>query len=230
MKQGHNISTCIFQREGHMPEATRNNTTGRKMWNKCWDKWWNVCDKLVDNNINIIGTTNTIPHNYNVDNLAAADSGKLGYFLKSNSPCVNKRTAINPLGICIPDLHIIYSSHTSLIHQNTLPIEAQQAHIFPDLKNKALLSISMFCDNGCLALFDDKKVYIIDKRTNKNIMHGTCDNKSTLYMVPPTPKKTKIWRNAKFLSVILPLIYTRQNQKLTWALFSTLRAGSHAHL
>ena len=110
-----------------------------------------MCYKLVDNNINIIDTTNTITHN-NVDNLAAADSGTSGHFLKSTSPCVNKQTAIKPLGIRMPDGHIIYSSHTALIPQNTLPIAARQAHIFPDLKNKALLSIGMFCDNGCLAL------------------------------------------------------------------------------
>ena len=91
----------------------------------------NVCDKLVDNNINIIGTTNTITHNYNVDNLAAADSGTSGHFLKSNSTCVNKRIAINPLGIRMPYGHIIYSSHTDLLPQNTLPIAERQAHIYP---------------------------------------------------------------------------------------------------
>ena len=91
-----------------------------------------VCDKLVDNNINIIGTTNTITHNYNVENLAAADSGTSGNFLKPNSPCVNKRTAINLIGIHMTDGHIIYSSHTALLPQNTLPTEARQAHNFPN--------------------------------------------------------------------------------------------------
>ena len=82
-----------------MTEATRINTTGGKMWSKGWDKLRNVCDKLVDNNINFISTTNTITHNYTVDNLAAVDSGTSGHFLKSKSPCVNKRKAINTLGI-----------------------------------------------------------------------------------------------------------------------------------
>ena len=150
-----------------------------------------MCDNLVDNNINIIGNTNTITHNYNVDNLAAADSGTSGHFLTSNNPCVNKITAINPLGIRMLDVNIIYSSHTYLIPQNTLPIKERKAHIFPDLKSKAILSIVMFCDNGCFALFDDKKVYIIDKITNKNIMHGTRNNKSTLYMVPLTPEQNE---------------------------------------
>ena len=122
-----------------MTEATRNNMMGRNMWDKGCYQWRNVCDKLVDNNINIISTTNTITHNYNVDNLAAADSGTSGYFLKSNSPCVNKITAINPLGIRMPDGHIIYSSHTDLLPQNSLPLSARQAQNFPDLKNKALI-------------------------------------------------------------------------------------------
>ena len=91
----------------------------------------------------------------------------------------------------MPDGHIIYSSHTDLLPQETLPIEAIHAHIFPDLKNKALLSISMFCDNRCLAIFDDKKVHIINKKTNKHIMHGTRDNQTSLYMVPLKPKQNE---------------------------------------
>ena len=49
----------------------------------------------------------------------------------------------------------------------------------------------MFCDNGCLALSDDKKVYIVNKRTNKTIMHVTRDNKSSLYMVPLTTEQNE---------------------------------------
>ena len=149
-----------------------------------------MCDKLVDKHINIIETTNTITHKH-VDNLAAAESGTLGRFLKPNSPCVNKRIATNPLVIRMPDRHIIYSSHTALLPQDTPPIEARHAHIFPDLKNKALLSIGMFCDNGCLAIFDDKKVHIINKKTNKQIMHGTRNNQTSLYMVPLKPKQNE---------------------------------------
>ena len=145
-----------------------------------------MCDKLVDNHINIIGTTNTITHKY-VDNLAAADSGTSGHFLKSNSPCVDKRIATNRLGIRMPDGKIIYYSHTELLTQDTLPTKARHAHILPELKNKALLSICMFCDNGCLVIFNDKNVHIIDRINNKNIMHGTRDNQSSIYMVPLTP-------------------------------------------
>ena len=91
----------------------------------------------------------------------------------------------------MPYGHIIYSSRTVLLPHDTLPVKARQAHIFPDLKNMALLSIGIFCDNGCLALFGDEKVYIIDKIANKNIMHGTRDNKSSPYMVPLTPEQNE---------------------------------------
>ena len=97
----------------------------------------------------------------------------------------------------MPDGHIIYSSHTALFTQNTLPIEAQHAHISPDLKNKALLSIRMFCDNGCIAIFDNKKVHIINKKTNKHIMHGTRDNQTSLYMVPLKPEQNDIMTKVK---------------------------------
>ena len=149
-----------------------------------------MCDKLDDKHINIIETTNTITHK-NVDNLAAADSGTSGHFLKSNSPCVNKIIATNPLGICIPDGHIIYYYHTALLPQDTLPIKARHAHVSPDLKNKALVSIGMFCENGCITIFDNKKVHTINRNTNKHIMHGTCDNQTSLYMVPIKPKQNE---------------------------------------
>ena len=149
-----------------------------------------MCDKLDDKYINIIGTTNTITHKH-VDNLAAAESGTSGYFFKSNGPCVNKIIATNPLGIRMPDRHIIYSSHTALLPQKTLPIKSRHAHIFPELKNKALLSIGMFCNNRCLAIFDYKKVHIINKKTNKHIMHGTRDNQTSLYMVPIKPEQNE---------------------------------------
>ena len=149
--------------------------------------------------------------------------------INKKSPCVNKRIATNPLGIRMPDGHILYFSHTALLPQDTLPIEALYAHVFPDLKNKALLSIGMLCDNGYLALFDDKKVHIINKKTNKHIMHGTCDNQSSLYMVPLTPKQNENMTNSKFLSVTLPVVYMSPNQKLIYVPFSTSRCGARAH-
>ena len=38
IKKGHNSTTCRFQKQSHMTEATRSNTMDGKMWNKVWDK------------------------------------------------------------------------------------------------------------------------------------------------------------------------------------------------
>ena len=86
--------------------------------------------------------------------------------------------------------HHLFLPHNFTASGNSPHRSTTSTHL-SNLKNKALLSIGMFCDNGCLALFDDKKVCIIDKRTNKSIMHGTRDNKSTLYMVPLTPEQNE---------------------------------------
>ena len=104
---------------------------------------------------------------------------------------MNKRITANPLGIRMPDGHVIYSSHTALLPQDPLPIKARHAHIFPNLKNKALLSIGIFCDNGCITIFDNKKVHIINKKTNKKIMHRTRNNQISLYMVPLKPEQNE---------------------------------------
>ena len=146
------VATAKIKKSGHMTAATRSDTMGGKLYNKGWYQWRRVCDNLDDKHINIIETTNTITHKH-VENLAAVDTGTSGHFLKSNSPCVNRIIATNPLGIRRPEGNVIYYSHTALLHKYTLPIEAQHSHIFPDLKNKALLSIGMFCDNGCIAIF-----------------------------------------------------------------------------
>ena len=62
--------------------------------------------------------------------MAIADSGTTGHYLKSNSPCVEKQIARIPLPIRMPNGEIIQSSHTALLPQTNIPIEARKAHIF----------------------------------------------------------------------------------------------------
>ena len=83
----------------------------------------------------------------------------------------------------MPNGAIIHSSHTALLQNKDLPLKAREAHIFPGLENRALLSIGTFCDNGCIAQFDENKVIIIDKQSNKIIMQGGRDPITTLYMI-----------------------------------------------
>lgn len=83
----------------------------------------------------------------------------------------------------MPNCAIIHSSHTALLQNKDLPLKAREAHIFPGLENRALLSIGTFCDNGCIAQFDETKAIITEQQSNKIIMQGGRDQITTLYMI-----------------------------------------------
>ena len=74
----------------------------------------------------------------------------------------------------------LQSSYTALLKEKPLPLKAREAHLFPGL-NKALISIVIFCNHGCLAIFDDKEVIILNSTNWKTIMRGGRDPKSGLY-------------------------------------------------
>ena len=104
--------------------------------------------------------------------LAVADTGLTRHYLTLNLPYTNKREAIHPLHIQMPNGEIIKSAHTALLTHQDLPLQAIQAHLFPGLK-KALLSIGTLCEHGCGATFNNKAVHIKNKQSGKTIMRGT---------------------------------------------------------
>jgi hypothetical protein len=80
----------------------------------------------------------------------------------------------------LPNGTIIRSTHSALLDLPDLPIAARKAHIFPDLKNSALISIGQFCDNGFEARFTKQHVRIIDNH-NTTILQGNRDPTSGLW-------------------------------------------------
>ena len=86
---------------------------------------------------------------------AVADSGTIGHYITSTTPCTNKQTATQPIPIKIPNGDIITSSHIALLPQHNLPDKAHRAHISPGLP-KPHISIGSLCDNNCIAVFDEK--------------------------------------------------------------------------
>ena len=111
-----------------------------------------------------------------------ADTGTTGHYLNLYSPCENKKIAVIPLPILMPNGKIITSTHTALLSKPDLPIEVQKAHIFTGL-NKALLSIGNFCNHGYQAVFDDKEVLILRKINGKMMIKGRRYPLSNLYML-----------------------------------------------
>ena len=69
---------------------------------------------------------------------------------------------------------------------NQLSLQAQQTYIFPELTNSSLLSIGQLCDNGCQALFDTNKLYII--KNNKVILQGYRNYRDGLWDIRFTAK------------------------------------------
>ena len=86
-----------------------------------------------------------------------------------------------PIEVKLPAGDIIKSTETGQLPNKDLPLESRKYYLIPDLKH-VLLSIVLFCDNGCLAIFDKKEVRIIDKKTKKVIMRRIRDPLTKLVM------------------------------------------------
>jgi hypothetical protein len=115
----------------------------------------------------------------------------MSHFLKTDSPCVEKTATTLGINVRLPNICIITSTHTALLDLPTLPLAARQAHLFPDLSNSALLSISQICDHGFEARFNSKTVRIM--RNNTVILQGSRDSSTGLWQIclqpstlPPT--------------------------------------------
>ena len=111
---------------------------------------------------------------------AIADSGTTGHFLQMESTCSNRKRNRDGVRVQLPDGSTIQSTHTALINFPQLPMEARRAHLFPNIKH-ALLSISMLCDQGYTAIFDQERVYIV--KEGEVIIHGFRHPVTKLYIV-----------------------------------------------
>ena len=81
--------------------------------------------------------------------------------------------------------------HIALLAHPGLPFQARQANIFPGLK-KAQLSVGILCEHGCEATFNSKSVHINNKQSGRNIMKGTRDARTNIYMLSLTQQNNII--------------------------------------
>ena len=121
--------------------------------------------------------------------MAIADSGTTGHFLQISSECTDKKQTNEGIRVKLPDGSEILSTHTAFLNIPQLPKSARGAHLFPDISH-ALLSISMLCDQGYMAIFDDLHVYIV--KDGEVILHGNRDPATGLYMVNITPHDDEV--------------------------------------
>ena len=90
-----------------------------------------------------------------------------------------------PPPVGLPNGTTIRLPHQALLKFPQISLAARQAHVFPALQNKALLSIGQFCDDGFRILFDKDRVNVFKGDTS---ILGTRDPTNGLYYISiPTP-------------------------------------------
>jgi hypothetical protein len=130
-----------------------------------------------------------------VNSSCIPDTGCTDHYIQSCTPVQNKRVAVTPINVVLPDGTIMTSSHVATLDITGLPKEATECHIFPTLLTGSLLSIGKLCDFGCEATFSASEVTI--KLNNKIIMTGTRTGKTGLWEIPL--QSTKIAANLRLL-------------------------------
>ena len=88
------------------------------------------------------------------------DSGTTDHFSELDSKYVDKQMKNEGVKVKFSNSSFIQSTHTALLDISHLAIEARRAHLFPGIAH-TLISISMMCDQGYLAIFDTEMVYIL---------------------------------------------------------------------
>jgi hypothetical protein len=84
---------------------------------------------------------------------AILDSGTMGHYLITRTPCTDIKPATTPIVVHLPHGHTMQSTHTCNIDLPGLPQTSHQAHLFPALSNHDLLSVGQLCDHGCHVCF-----------------------------------------------------------------------------
>ena len=111
--------------------------------------------------------------------MVIADSGTTDHFLQIQS----EEQTNQGLQVKLPHGSVIISTYTTFLNIPQLLMKARRAHISPAITH-TLISISMLCTQGYMAIFDHKRVYIIKDSTV--ILHGNRDAKTNIYMMDST--------------------------------------------
>ena len=106
---------------------------------------------------------------------AIADSGCTNHFLGCNVKYTNVQLCAPGVTGKLPNNMSTEASHTDLLDMPHIPMKAKQCHLFPDIGNKALLSITQFCDNRYREIFTTNKLFIELKTNPEKLFKGCKD-------------------------------------------------------
>ena len=114
----------------------------------------------------------------------------MGQFLVENAPGTNKKKAINPITITLPDGTAIRFTHTCNLDIPWLQHEMTEAHIVPGLTHLSLISTRKFCNAECQVVFNLYKCRVYFD--NQLLLTGACVQLGAqcagLWRLPINPK------------------------------------------
>ena len=143
-------------------------------------------------------------------NEAIADTGATSIFVMEGADVKNKRPALKPLTINLPDSRQIKSTHICDIDIPGLPTTLT-GHIVPHLAIASLFGIRVLCKAGCKVVFDDDKCDVMYQ--GKLILQGYKDPSTDLWTLPivptPTPGTTAQGPHVKMQAA--SVLYSRHN-------------------
>ena len=87
--------------------------------------------------------------------------------MPSGSKVIKIKKSTIPIEVKLTAGEIIKSTEIGQLLNKDLPMTTRTVHLLPVLKH-VLVSIGKFCNNGCLDIFDEKEVRIIDKNAKTN--------------------------------------------------------------
>ena len=131
-----------------------------------------------DEVIHQVNTLTETVNNETTDNEAVLDSGASHNYLKLNSPCYEIKPTLNSISVSLPNKKMMKSTHEATLPMSQLSTEARTAHIFPNLIQSALISITQLCDNGCKVIFSKRQEKIY--KNNTLILTGKRNTKTRM--------------------------------------------------
>jgi hypothetical protein len=129
---------------------------------------------------------------------AVADTAATAHFFETNTnhdkfahisiPIKNKKLALTPITVLLPNGATMNSTHTAELDLPDLPSQARVVHLFPHLASGSLISIGTLCDAGCTALFRQHRLYIFNPK-GRIIIQGTRQS-NKLWTIDPITQPT----------------------------------------
>ena len=136
---------------------------------------FNWCDgSSEDNNIVKNLLFNYCANNIKCDNdlvrVAIADSGCSDHYASINTDVSNIRPSNNKITASLPNGDLISSTHAADLNLTKLPVAARKCHLFPAMKNKALLSLGKLYDHNMEVHLTKENIIITEEKNKNNIV------------------------------------------------------------